>query len=261
MPDVGVNGARLHYEEEGAGEPLLLLHGGLGTAQLHWWREIPYFARRFRVIAPDMRGYGRSTPPREFPPDFYHQDGADMAALLRAVGHGPAHVIGWSDGAIVALVLAVRHPDLVRTLVSVSGEARLHPHERAGWPALVDTSRWSEGALRRFVETQGPLNWPGIFQKMLDGYESVFTVHGGEVISARVHEIACPTLILHGEADPVVPVEQAYALHAAIAGSTLHIYAGAGHQPYREHEEDFRARVLDFLTAHGARPHATEPAG
>ena len=250
--EAGVNGTVLHYEEAGAGEPLLLLHGGLGTAQLHWWREIPFFAERFHVIAPDMRGYGRSSPPRDYPIDFYERDAEDMAALLRTLGAHPAHVLGWSDGGIVALVLTVHHPELVHTLTVVGGESFLLPEEREAWRSLIDTSTWSESALSRFVETQGPGNWPGILERMEDGYVRVLEERGGEIVRSRLGEIRCPTLILHGESDPTVPVSHARVLHEAIAGSQLHIYPGTGHLPHREHPEDFRARVLAFLDRHSA---------
>lgn len=247
MPEVAVNGTALHYEEAGAGEPLVLLHGVFGTALLHWWREIPFFAQHFRVIAPDMRGYGRSSPPRDFPPDFYQRDADDMAALLRAADAYPAHVLGWSDGGIVALALAVRHPDLVRTLIVVSGQAYQLPQEREAWRRLIDTSTWSEGALRRFVEAQGPRNWPGILERMFAGYVRILEEQGGEIVRARLGEIHCPTLIIHGENDDTVPVSHAHDLHRAVAGSQVHIYPDTGHLPHREHEEDFRARVLAFL--------------
>jgi valacyclovir hydrolase len=252
MPQVTVNSTVLHYEEAGAGEPLLLLHGGLGTALLHWWREIPFFAQHYRVIAPDMRGYGRSSPPREFPPDFYHRDAEDMAALLDALAVHPAHVLGWSDGGIVALVLAVKHPRLVRTLTVAGGESFLLPEEREAWQRIIDTSTWSDSALRRFVEAQGPLNWPAILERMLAGYIGVLERNGGEIIRARLGEIRCPTLIVHGEDDPTVPVSHAHVLHESIAGSRLHVYPNTGHLPHREHEEDFRRRVLDFLREQGA---------
>src|SRR5205823_996108 len=122
MPEITARGITFHYEEAGAGEPLVLLHGGLGTGALHWWRELSFFARCLRVIAPDMRGYGRSTPPRNFPPDFYRRDAEDMAALIRATGAAPAHVLGWSDGGVVALILAAEHPEVVRSLITVAGE-------------------------------------------------------------------------------------------------------------------------------------------
>ncbi len=250
MPEQSINGTVFAYEDAGEGAPLLLLHGGLGTARLHWWREIPVFAAHYRVIAPDMRGYGRSSPPRTFPFDFYQQDAADMAALLDALSTAPAHVIGWSDGAVVALVMAVHYPHIVRSLTVISGEARLLPQERAVWPVLAGASTWSGGARERFIVAQGPLNWPGILDAMVAGYNRVLDERGGEIVSQRVHEIRCPTLILHGDADPTVPVQHAYELHTAIAGSRLHLYPGTGHLPQREHGEDLRARVLAFLAEH-----------
>jgi len=246
MPTVTLSETTLHYEDEGSGDPLLLLHGGLGTARLHYYAEIPFFAERFRVIAPDLRGYGRSTPPRAFPPGFYHRDAADMAALLEAMAAHPAHLLGWSDGGIVALVLAVTRPELVRSLVIVGGEARLLEEERAGWPLIADSSRWSERARARFVEAQGPLNWPGILPRMIEGYNAVLDA-GGEIIAARLGEVRCPVLILHGEQDDVVPVSHAYELHAAIPRSELHVWPAAGHALHREQAAEVRPLVLDFL--------------
>ena len=246
MPEITLADTMLHYEEAGEGEPLLLLHGGLGTALLHFRREIPFFAERYRVIAPDLRGYGRSSPPREFPPDFYQRDAADMAALLEALGAHPAHVLGWSDGAIVALTLAATRRDLVRSLAVWGGESRLLEEERAAWPALADTSTWPPRALERFVEAQGPLNYPGIFQRMLDGYNAVLDA-GGEIIFSRLGEIRCPVLILHGEQDDVVPVKQAYTLKAGMPHAELHVFPDAGHLLHREREGELRALVMEFL--------------
>lgn len=249
MPDIAVPDTMLRYEDAGAGEPLLLLHGGLGTALLHYRREIPVFAERYRVIAPDMRGYGRSSPPREFPPDFYHRDAADMAALIEALGIAPVHVLGWSDGGIVGLVLAATRPELVRSLVVWGGEAHLLEEERAGWLALASPETWPGRSLERFQEAQGPANWPGVLEKMLAGYTAVLDA-GGEIIRGRLGEIRCPTLIIHGEADPVVPVVHARTLQAGIPHAEVHIWPDVGHLPHREREDEFRALVMEFLARH-----------
>jgi valacyclovir hydrolase len=246
MPDFTLSDVTLHYEEAGSGVPLLMLHGGLGTALLHFRREIEFFGGRYRVIAPDMRGYGRSSPPREFPLDFYERDAADMAALLEGLGTGPAHVIGWSDGAMVALVLAVERPELVRSLSLIAGESCILEEERANWPPLVDTSTWSERARERFAEAQGPLNYPGILKKMLDGYNAVLDA-GGRLVVDRLGEVRCPVLLLHGEADNVVPVKQAHTLKAGISHAELHLFPGAGHVLHRERETEVRALITDFL--------------
>jgi valacyclovir hydrolase len=253
VPELILPAVTLHYEEAGSGPPLLMLHGGLGTALLHFRRDIPAFAARYRVIAPDLRGYGQSTPPRAFPPDFYERDAADMAALLDALGLAAVHVLGWSDGAMVGQLLAIERPQLVRSLILIGGQSYLMEEERANWPPLVDTAAWSTGAVERFRAAQGPLNWPSIFRRMLDGYNGLLD-QGGEITRTRLGEIRCPTLIIHGEADPVVPVAHARTLHEGVAGSELHLWPGVGHLPHHEQAERFQALALDFLARVDASP-------
>lgn len=258
MPAVTLPDVTLHYEETGNGPPLLMLHGGLGTALLHFRRDIPPFARQYHVIAPDLRGYGQSSPPREFPLDFYHRDAADMAALLERLALAPAHVLGWSDGAMAALLLAITRPELVRSLILIGGQPAIMEEERANWPAIVQPEGWPPGSVERFAAAQGPLNWPGILQKMLDGYNALLD-SGGDIASRRLGEVRCPTLIVHGDADPVVPVVHARTLHAGIAGSELHIWPGAGHLPHHEQAERFQTLALDFLARADARSDPSPP--
>jgi valacyclovir hydrolase len=246
MPAMTLPDTTIHYEDAGSGDPLLLLHGGLGTALLHYRRDIPFYAEHRRVIAPDMRGYGRSSPPREYPLNFYHRDAADMAALLDGLALGPVHVLAWSDGAIVALVLAVTRPDLVRSLALWGGESLLLEEERANWQRLADTSTWSPRAVERFIEAQGPLNWPGILERMLIGYNAVLDA-GGEIISQRLGEIRCPVLIMHGEQDDVVPVKHADTIKSGVPHADVHIFPDSGHALHREREAEVRALILEFL--------------
>jgi valacyclovir hydrolase len=246
MPEVALNGIVLHYEEAGAGDPLLLLHGGGGTAMLHFRREIAEFGERFHVVAPDMRGYGASSPPRLFEGDFYRQDAADVAALLRALDAAPAHVCGWSDGAIAGLILAADEPDLVRTLCIWGGEGRILPEERAYWKKLTDTSDWPEHTLERFAAAQGPLNWPDILERMRYGYNRVLD-EGGEIVTKRLDRVRCPTLIMHGDEDDVVPVAHAYELNRLISGSELRIFHGAGHTLHRERHHELIEMITSFL--------------
>lgn len=249
MPEILLGGTEFHYEEAGTGEPLLLLHGGLGTALLHFWREIAFFAAHYHVIAPDLRGYGRSSPPRRFPNDFYYRDADDMASLIEALSLAPMHVAGWSDGGVVALILAIERPDLVRSLAIWGAQARFTPEEREGWNGLADASTWSEGARNRFTEAQGPQNWPQILQRMLDGYNAFYDAHAGDAVSARLGEVRAPALILHGSDDALVPVLHAHELARGIPNARLTIYEGAGHVLHRERESALRADLLEFLAA------------
>src|SRR5579884_970589 len=243
VPEIAINGTVLHYEEAGTGEPLLLLHGGGGTALLHFRKEIAELGEMYHVIAPDMRGYGRSSPPRTFEGDFYARDAADMAALLEELALGPAHVCGWSDGGIVGLLLAADYPELVRTLCVWGAEAHILPEERGYWPHMMDTSEWTDQALERFAQAQGPLNWPGLFDRMLAGYIRTLE-QGGNIVAHRLDQIRCPTLILHGDQDDVVPVGHAYELNRKIVGSELHILHGAGHTLHRERHHELMEALL-----------------
>lgn len=246
MPAAKINATILHFEAAGTGEPLLLLHGGGGTAMLHFRKEFAELAARYRVIAPDLRGYGRSSPPRAFEGDFYRQDGEDMAALLKLLEALPAHVCGWSDGGIVGLILAADYPDLVRTLCVWGAEGRILPEERENWRRITDTSGWPEHTLDRFAAAQGPLNWPQILERMLVGYNR-FLDGGGEIVSHRLHQVRCPTLIMHGDEDDVVPVAHAYELNRLISGSELRIFHGAGHTLHRERHHELMESLTSFL--------------
>ncbi|HZQ38239.1 MAG TPA: alpha/beta hydrolase [Dehalococcoidia bacterium] len=253
MPEVQVNGIALHYEEAGSGEPLLLLHGGAGTALLHFRREITELGERFHVVAPDMRGYGHSTPPRLFEGDFYGQDGLDLAALIEALGLAPAHLCGWSDGSIAALIVAADRPELVRTLSVWGAEGRILPQERALWRNITNWQGWPEHVRERVAQAQGPLNWPGLFDRMLVGYNRVLDA-GGMIVANRLDRVRAPTLIMHGDEDDVVPVQHAYELNRLIAGSELRIFHGAGHALHRERH----AELMEMLTAFIERQRETE---
>ncbi|MGI8551668.1 MAG: alpha/beta fold hydrolase [Dehalococcoidia bacterium] len=247
MPKIWLGDSELYYEESGSGPPLLLLHGGLGTAMLHFWREIEFFSHSYHVIAPDLRGYGRSSPPRVFGPDFYFRDADDIAHLIEQLGLAPVHLAGWSDGGIAGLIVAVRHPELLRSLAVWGAQARLTPEEREHWNSLIDTTTWSEGAKRRFIEAQGPRNWPEILQRMLKGYHAFYNAGQGEIVSRHLGEIALPVLILHGALDPVVPVLHAYEMKASIPNAKLRIFESAGHALHRESEVELREELLRFL--------------
>src|SRR5262249_32869217 len=141
--------------------------------------------------------------------------------------------------------------DLVRTLCLWGAEAHILPQERAAWDSLVRWQEWPEHTRERFAATQGPLNWPGILDRMRAGYVRVLDA-GGEIIARRVHEIRCPTLLLHGDQDDIVPVAHAYELNRLISGSELRIFHGAGHTLHREHHAELLELISSFLRRQGA---------
>jgi pimeloyl-ACP methyl ester carboxylesterase len=113
-----VNGHRIYYETSGSGRPLLLLHGGGNSIHGSFAKQLDVFAKGHSLVAPEQIGHGHS--PDAAGPITYARMASDTAALLDQLGLKDVDVVGWSDGGIVALILAVQHPELVRRLV-VSG--------------------------------------------------------------------------------------------------------------------------------------------
>jgi pimeloyl-ACP methyl ester carboxylesterase len=122
MPTLTANGVRLAYDEHGSGTPILCIHGTSGSAA-GWSDAIARLARLGRVIAYDRRGCGRSERPEPYERTDVAEHAEDAAALLEALGVGPAIVVGRSYGATVAAAVALRHPELVRALVLLEGDA------------------------------------------------------------------------------------------------------------------------------------------
>lgn len=257
-------GLRTHYLEAGKGEPLVLLHGGgAGADSVGNWRgTLPAFARHFRVLALDMVGFGETAKPD--PAGFeYSQDARvrHLAAFLDALGVRRASFIGNSMGGCTALGLAALHPGRVERLV-LMGSAGLNTriHEdllpvinydftREGMvrliralvndgfkpeDALVDyrhgksldpATRAAYGATMKWIKTQG-----GLF-------------YAPEYIS----RVACPTLVVNGKLDRVVPVANAYRFLELIHDSWGYIIPHCGHWAMMEHPADFGRACTAFL--------------
>ena len=113
---VEIDGVNTWYDEEGRGEPLVLLHGGLCTNET-WGAQTPAFAERFRVFAPERRGHGHTGDVEG--PLTYAAMTTDTIGFLDKVMEGPSHLVGWSDGGIMGLMVAIERPDLVRKLVVI----------------------------------------------------------------------------------------------------------------------------------------------
>ena len=119
---VKLGDSTLYYEVQGAGKPLILLHGGLASADA-WVNQITVFAQHYRVIALDSRGQGRTTDAEA--PITYHRIAEDTVGLIDYLGIDAAYVVGWSDGGIVGLDLAIHHPERVIALVAYGAHSSL----------------------------------------------------------------------------------------------------------------------------------------
>ena len=238
-----INGARLHYEITGEGEPLLWVHGFLGTGGdwKHIFKEPP---AGFQLIAPDLRGHGSSTNPAN---TFSFRDTArDVLALLRQLGLQRVKAIGLSGGGITLLHMAVMEPDAVGAMVVVSAPPCFPDQARALQRQLSEAMLGEvEMDRMRRCHTQGEAQIQQLLtygRAMADSYDDVsFT-------PSSLSEITAKTMIVFGDSDPLYPVSLAFELHAGIPRSSLWVVPGGGHGPiFGDHAARFSETALTFL--------------
>ncbi len=197
-------GATLHYEDEGVGFPVVLLHGRFGTAAADFGHNLlPYLAARYRVLGPSLRGYGESTPkPRAYPLDFYHRDARDVIAFMDALNIERAHVIGYSDGGETALVAAGLAPSRFAS-VAVWGAVGYFGPAMRPWVQRNYPADWMDDATKQLNQIEDPnpivLEWVQALKHMID--------KGGDVSLSLAPSITCPVLLMLGEDDRLNPAE------------------------------------------------------
>ncbi|HEX6797801.1 MAG TPA: alpha/beta hydrolase [Ktedonobacterales bacterium] len=213
MPTQHVNDITLYYEAHGEGEPLVLIPG-LSADVSDYARIIAELALHYRVIALDNRGAGRSDKPDILYSIEMMAD--DAAALLDALGFGASHIVGTSMGGRIAVDLALRHPEHVRSLILVSTAMR--PVPQSAWRRLTLDVIPRIPLLRRSQKYPQPY-YAFVRQR---------TASRSYDATARLGEIRVPTLILHGKNDHLAPLALAEEMHAGIAGSQMTVVPG-GH--------------------------------
>lgn len=239
-----VNGLRTYYEIHGKpdGDPILLLHGGFGNAN-NFNAMRPALAEQYKLIVPERRGHGH-TP--DLPgPITYDNMAEDTIAFMDAIGLQRAHLVGWSDGAMVGLLVALLAPERVSKLAFLSQHVNLAGRRVAGEPAstgwTVDTV---PPAIKRSYEKRspdGPNHFPVVFGKMmrLFGEEPELPIE-------RLADVRCPTLIAAADVD-ILSLEHAVAQFRTIPNAQLAIVPDASHSFPMDKPELTAKLVLDFL--------------
>lgn len=228
-----VRGVKLYYETYGAGAPLLLLHGNGGSSK-DFQKTIPYFAKRYRVLALDSRAHGKSVDLADSL--SFEMLADDCAALLTQLRLDSAYVLGWSDGGITALVLAQRHPEKVKRLAATG--ANLWPDSTALMPALWQQMQrgYRENKSQIFADAGRKNDWK-VF--LLD----VFQPH---ISLASLSKVKAPAFIIAGDRD-VIRAEHTVAIYQSLPHAWLWIVPNSGHATLQEHADEFNRKVDEFF--------------
>ncbi|MHB8377312.1 MAG: alpha/beta fold hydrolase [Dehalococcoidia bacterium] len=267
-----INGIDIYYEQHGepAAEPVLLIMGFTGNAAA-WGPQVPALAARYHVIAFDNRGAGRSAQPDG--PYTMQQLAADAAAVLDQVGIDSAHIIGASMGGMIAQEFALRYPRRVRTLVLActtpggphsAGYDEMKAASAELWEvddlaAAMTPERMQQNMLELFTPEFLASPGPGFAQFVgsVLQYPPTLTGMRGQMQAILAHDtydrlphIAAPTLVIAGDADPLLLPENSRILAARIPGAELHLFPGQRHGFTAEKPDESNAVIIDFLARH-----------
>ena len=255
-----INGARINYERSGEGLPAVFLHAGVADSRM-WAPQLRAFAPHFDCVAPDMRGFGRSTlPPESWSPV------ADVLGLIDHLQLKPVHLIGCSIGGGVAVDFALEHSERISKLVLVGpGISGVHFGERypdvfaeveaadksGDHDAIVeaDARLWLDGPRRPAGYVKGPVR--KLFYEMDGNFDSDFEKAPIEHIeppaAERLHEITAATLVVVGDEDVPPVFDAVELLMEKVPHARKAVIHDAAHLPNLEHPDEFNRIVLEFL--------------
>ncbi len=262
MPEIVQDGRRIYYESHGQGDPLILIRG-FGSSADHWYAQVPYLSRHYRVITFDNRGVARSSDPGG--PFSIHDMAEDTIGLLNALDIDRAHVLGLSLGGMIAQELAIRHPRRVNGLILAvthcGGEQFVRAAEEVieAFQRLVDEGS-QEARMKVFsylfarqvmveklqviqeyvaVSMKNPVE-PDVLRKQWEAVQ-------GHDACDRLHRIEARTLVLTGSEDMVVPPLNSVLLAERIPRSEQVVIPGGGHQVLIEQPEACNRVMIAFL--------------
>ncbi len=260
MPKTLVNDINIHYADEGNGEPLLLLHG-LGSSVPDWEDQIPVFAQHFRVIAPALRGHGKTDKPKG--PYSIGMMADDAFGLLDHLGIGTCHVLGFSLGGAIAFQMAVDEKRRVHTLVILNSQPSFElDHWRKHLSVLVRILMARVIGMERMARFVAKKLFPDpdqarLRQKMIarhgkndpDVYIAAVNALKGWTVKEWIGGLHMPTLVLAAEQD-YTSIEEKQAYVAELPNARLEILEDSRHASHIDQTERFNEMVLEFLLAH-----------
>jgi 3-oxoadipate enol-lactonase len=266
MPFTNHDNVSLYYEVHGEGEPLLMIMG-LGYNCLSWHRTLPALSQHFKVIVFDNRGVGKSSKPEESYSIEMMSD--DAKAVLDAASVETAHVYGISMGGMIAQRLAINYPERVRSLVlgctTAGGSTHVQPSPdilglmvaRGSLAGTPEENAWLAAPIvytQSFIDKHREMIQEDI-EKRIEivtppyAYLSQLQACGLHDTSKELHKINIRTLVIHGDADALVPYENGKMLAERIKGAKFHTVSGAGHIYFTEEVEESNDRILQFLNS------------
>lgn len=256
---IQVDGHKIRYLESGGSDNTLVLVHGLGASAERWNRVIPTLSKHYRVIVPDLIGYGYSDKPiLDYTPNLFLDF---LGNFFTALEIKRPFLIGSSLGGQISAEYASANPTNIEKLILVSPAgamkqstpaldayimAALYPNEQSAKNAFVlmesSGKEVSDEIVHGFIERMQLPNAKLAFMSTILGMKN------SDVITPKLHAIQCPTLVIWGSDDPVIPIQHADSFVSYIPNCKFHKMDGCGHTPYVQDPDRFLSVVLDFLS-------------
>jgi len=234
-----VNGIKIWYAEFGEGAPVILLHGGLANSN-YWGNQVPALAEHYRVIVMDSRGHGRST--RDDKPYGYDLMASDVIALMDLLKIDKAAVVGWSDGAILGLDIAINHPERLTKLFAFAANS-----DPSGVADISKSTVFNDYIARAEKEYEALSATPTQYKAFLDQIGKMWETQPN-FTKAQLNAIKVPTWIVDADHDEAIKRENTEFMAAEIPGAGLLLQPEVSHFSFLQDPKQFNENVLHFMT-------------
>ncbi len=239
---VDVPGAKIYYATYGKGDPVVLLHGGLGNSD-HWGFQLPELAAKYQVIAIDSRNQGRSTMTTAKTKLNYHAMATDVIAVLDSLGIKKAAVIGWSDGGAIALDLGIHSPDRVSKLFvyGTNYNAKGSKDRRAG--SSVTFNAYAVKCKQDFLKmSKTPTNFAAVVDSLMPVWSSSQNITQDQLRSIKAYSV-----IADGDHDEIILLDQIREMSQLIPNARLVVFENTSHFALWQDPASFNQALLEFL--------------
>jgi len=234
-----VNSVKIWYAEFGSGAPVVLLHGGLANSN-YWGYQVRALSDRYRVIVMDSRGHGRST--RDDRPFGYDLMASDVIALMDFLKVQKAAIVGWSDGAILGLDIAINHPERITKLFAFAANS-----DPSGVADIGQSVVFNAYIARAEKEYQKLSPTPTQYKEFLDQIGKMWETQPN-FTREQLKGIRVPTWIVDADHDEAIKRENTEFMAAQIPGAGLLIQPGVSHFSFLQDPQQFNDEVLHFLS-------------
>ena len=233
-----VNGIKIWYAEFGQGEPVILLHGGLANSN-YWGNQVPVLAKHYRVIVMDSRGHGRST--RDEQPYGYDLMASDVIALMDYLKIQKAAIVGWSDGAILGLDIALYHPERLTKLFAFAANS-----DPSGVKDIAQSKVFNAYIARAEKEYEKLSATPDQYKSFLDEISKMWATQPNWTAD-QLKGVTVPTWIVDADHDEAIKRENTLFMADQIPGAGLLLQPDVSHFSFLQDPQQFNRDVLHFL--------------